>query len=166
MTDSPFSNRLRRTLARLDAVPSPVRAWARSVAIGRTIHFVGTAGVRVESVEERTVEVSLANAKRVQNHIGTVHAAAVALVAETATGLAVGMNVHDGAAPVLKSMRVDYLRRSSGGLRAVAQLAPEDAERMRAEDRGEVVVPVTVTDDEGAEPVACEMTWAWTPRRR
>lgn len=97
-----FSNRPRRTLARLDAVPGPVRDAVRTFVVGRTIRFVGTAGLRIERIDDREVEVSLSNAGRVRNHVGDLHAAATALAAETATGLAVGTNVHDGAVPVLK----------------------------------------------------------------
>ena len=145
--------------------PAPFRDRVRSLVVGRTIRFVGTAGVRVEALGDRQVTASLPNAGRVQNHIGGVHAAATALLAETATGLAVGLNVHDGATPVLKSMRVDYVRPAEGGVRAVATLSEADSGRLRTEPRGEVTVPVTVTDDAGPEPVACEMVWAWTPRR-
>lgn len=160
-----FSNRTRRTLARLDAVPAPLRSRVRSFVIGRTIRFVGTAGLSIDEIGDRRVVVSVPNRASVQNHIGTVHAAAMALLAETATGLAVGLNVHDGAVPVLKSMQIDYVRRASGGLTAVAELPDADAQRLRTELRGEVVVPVAVTDANGETPIQCAMTWAWTPRR-
>ncbi len=160
-----FSNRLRRTLSRLDVVPGPLRAAARTLALGRAIRFVGTAGAKIDRLEELSVAVTIPDRVRVHNHIGGLHAAALALAAETATGLAVGMNVHDGAVPVLKSMRVDYQRRAAGGVQAVATLTRADAERMRADPRGEVTVPVVVTDESGEQPIECEMQWAWTPRR-
>ena len=160
-----FSNRLSRTLARLDAVPAPLRGAARTFAIGRAVRFAGTAGAQIDRMDDLTVAVTIPDRGRVHNHIGGLHAAALALAAETATGLAVGMNVHDGAVPVLKSMRVDYVRRATGGVQAVATLSPADAERLRADPRGELTVPVVVTDESGAQPVECEMRWAWTPRR-
>ena len=33
-------------------------------------------------------------------------------------------------------------------------------------DKGEVVVPVTVTDASGEEPIQCEFIWAWVPSQR
>ena len=36
-------------------------------------------------------------------------------------------------------------------------------ESMRASDKGEVTVQVTVTDEAGTQPVECEFTWAWIP---
>ena len=42
------------------------------------------------------------------------------------------MQVRDDALPLLKSMRVDYLRVARGDLRAVAALRPEQAELVSA----------------------------------
>ena len=155
---------MRRTLAKLESMPSWLQPKLRSWAIGRTIPFVATAGLNIEALEETRLIVTVDNSKKVQNHIGTVHAAASALLAETATGLVVGMNVHDGAIPLMKSMKIDYVRRAQGGLKAVAELTQANAERLRTEDKGDVIVPVHVTDESGAEPIVCEMTWAWIPK--
>jgi hypothetical protein len=27
-------------------------------------------------------------------------------------------------------------------------------------------VPVSITDESGAEPIQCEMVWAWVPKKR
>ena len=32
--------------------------------------------------------------------------------------------------------------------------------------QGSIVVPVTVTDGEGHEPIKATMTWAWVPKTR
>lgn len=162
----PFDNSMRRALRRLDRFPKGLAARLRSFVLGRTVRFVGTAGLVIEVISPEQVVVRIDNRRPVQNHIGTIHAAAMALLAETATGFAVGMHVHDGAVPVIKHMGVDYLRRAKGGLRAVARLSPEDQKRLHEDERGEVLVPVTVTDSEGQEPIRCEMVWAWTARRR
>lgn len=59
---------------------------------------------------------------RVQNHIKGVHACGMALLAESATGAAFGMNLPDEALPLLKSMSIDYVRVAKGDLRAIATL--------------------------------------------
>ena len=159
-----FSNNMRRTLAKLESMPDWLQPKLRSWAIGRTIPFVATAGLKIEALEETRLVVTVDNVKNVQNHIRTVHAAASALLAETATGLVVGMNVHDGAIPLMKSMKIDYVRRAQGGLKAVAELSESEARRLQTEEKGDLVVPVRVTDESGAEPIVCEMTWAWIPK--
>jgi len=158
------STRLSRAIARVDAVPAPFRTWARSFAIGRVIPFVGTAGLSVERLDPERCVILLANRRRVQNHIGGVHATATALLAETATGMAVGMHLPDGKLPLLKSMAVRYLKRAEGAVRAEAWLPPTDVARMQTEDKGDVLVPVIVTDEAGTVTVECEMRWAWITR--
>jgi hypothetical protein len=101
-----------------------------------------------------------------RNHIGGVHAAAMALLAETATGAVFGMNVPDSALPLLKIMHVAYGRRAVGGLTAIASLTPEQIERIGREEKGDVVVSCVVTDESGQSPITATMTWAWVPKVR
>ena len=107
----------------------------------------------------------LKNKKKVRNHIGTLHAAASALVAETATGMALGMHIPDNKIPVLKTMHVNYLKRSKGGLTAEASLSDEQIEALHNEDKGSFVINCQVVDESGNNPIACQMEWAWTPKR-
>lgn len=165
MSDA-FDNRLRRTLRRLERLPRALSAPLRSWLVGRAIPFVGTAGVALERIAEDEVIAVLANRRRVRNHIGGVHAAAMALLAETASGIVLGMNVPDERVPLIVHLGVDYLERAHGGLRAVARLAPADIARVRSEERGQLDVPVEVSDESGAQPIRCHMRWAWVTRRR
>ena len=115
---TPKPNRLARSLAPIEGLPAAVRVAARSFMVGRVVKFVGTAGLRIEELTTERAVVVVPNRTRVQNHIGGVHAAAMALVAETATGFVLGMNLPDDKLPLIKWMRVDYKRRAEGGLRA------------------------------------------------
>ena len=160
------ANKLARIVENLKKLPAGMDMAAISFAIGKLVKFAGTSGVEFVALSSSTVHVRIRNRKKVQNHIGSVHAAAMALLAETATGIVVGMNVPDGRTPVIKTMKVDYLKRAKGDMEAIATLTPEDIERIRSTEKGDIVVPVKVTDAEGKEPIACEMTWAWVPKRR
>ncbi|CAM9910760.1 unnamed protein product, partial [Phaeothamnion confervicola] len=103
---------------------------------------------------------------QVQNHIGGVHACGMALASETATGVVVAMNVPDSHVMVIKSMKVEFKKRAVGNLTAVATLTPQQVEEVRSTDKGDTVVDVVVTDEEGKRPIECEMVWAWIPKRR
>ncbi len=161
-----FQNALTRNLARLSFVPATLRPSIISRLLGKFVPYVGTSGLLYESLKFEEVVVSIRNRRPVQNHIGGVHAAAVALLAETASGFVVGMNLPDDRLPLIKSLQVDYIRRSQGGLRAVARLNADQIHRLRNEDRGEVEVLTTVTDENGDQPVQCRMLWAWVPKKR
>ena len=159
-------NRLARTLGQLDRVPAVARPWARNLVLRRAVPFTGTAGLQYVEMTPQRVEVAVANQRRVQNHIHGVHAAAMTLLAETATGMVVGMNVRDDCLPLAKELKVAFKKRAQGALRAVATLTDDQRALMQQSDKGEVQVQVTVTDESGAEPVQCEFTWAWIPSSR
>ena len=152
-----------RTLAKLDHIPAFVRPWLRNKVMGRAVPFTGTAGLNYVQMAPERVEIAVANVRRVQNHIEGVHAAAMALLAETATGMVVGMNVRDDCLPLAKTMRVDFKRRAQGGLRAVATLSDAQRALMQQTDKGEVSVAVQVSDASGEQPIQCEFIWAWIP---
>ena len=156
-------NRLERQLERLAEVPAFARPWFRSVVLRRAVPFTGTAGLDFLQVNRERVEIGLRNEKRVQNHIGGIHASAMNLVAETATGMLVGMNVRDDCIPLAREMKMVFVNRATGSMRAVATLTAAQQALMQASDKGEVNVRVTVTDETGIEPVECEFVWAWVP---
>ncbi len=162
----PALNRFSKIMSRIDKLPRPLRTRARSILVGRVVKFVGTARLDIEELTRERAVVSVKNRGRVQNHIGGVHAAAMALLAETATGFVVGMNVPDDRVPVIKSMHVQFAKRATGSLRAVAELTLEQIEAIASTEKGEARVKVSVTDEAGVEPIACEMVWAWTPKKR
>lgn len=158
------ANRLVRTLAKVDALPAPLRRPARNLALRRAVPFTGTAGLDFVTMTPAETEIAIANKRRVQNHINGVHAAATALLAETATGMVFGMNVRDDCIPLCKSMKVDFTKLATGSLRARARLTEAQRAEIVREPRGQVTVAVVVTDEAGANPVECEFVWAWKPK--
>jgi acyl-coenzyme A thioesterase PaaI-like protein len=159
-------NRLTRQLAKIDRVPAPLRTWVRSRVLGRVVPLTGTNNLRYEVMTPEHVVVSIANRKHVRNHIGGVHAMASSLAAETATGMIVGMNVRDDCTPVVKSIGLQFVKRGQGAMRAEARLSPEQRRLITSTEKGAVVVPVTITDESGNQPITCEFIWAWVPNVR
>lgn len=149
-TTSKFSKRVRNAL------------WSR--AFGRVVPMVGTAKVQYLEMLPNKVVVQLANHKAMQNHIGQIHACAMALIAETATGFVTAMNVPDTAIVLIKSFKVDFKRPTKGAMTAVATLTAEQQQLMQSTDKGETLVAVSVTDESNEEPIQCEMLWAWVSK--
>ena len=156
-------NRLERQLERLSEVPAFARPWFRSVVMRRAVPFTGTAGLNFLQMTPSLVEIGVKNQKKVQNHIEGIHASAMNLLAETATGMVVGMNVRDDCIPLAKELKMVFKKRATGDMRAVATLTDEQRALMQASDKGEVNVSVVVTDEAGVHPVECEFLWAWIP---
>jgi acyl-coenzyme A thioesterase PaaI-like protein len=160
------SNNMSRIVAKLSFLPPNVRSSVISGIFGRVVPYVGTSGLRYEELSQERVVVSIRNRRPVQNHIKGVHAAAMALLAETASGFLVGMNLSDDKLPLIKTLKVDYLKRTKGDMRAVATLSEEQKQQIYHQPKGEVSVSVIVTDESGEEPIRCEMLWAWVPKKR
>lgn len=159
-------NQLSRNVAKFQRVPAFMRTWVTSFALGKIVPLVGTAGLCFEEISHERVVVTMRNQRKVQNHIKGIHAAGMALLAETATGFCVGMNLPDDKLPLIKTLKVDYLKRAQGDMKAVAQLRPEQIRQILTQEKGEVTVPVSITDQSGQEPIQCEMVWAWVPKQR
>ncbi len=128
--------------------------------------MVGSAKIRYQEISAAKVVVSMANHKAMQNHIGQIHACAMALLAETATGFVTAMNVPDSAVVLIKSLKVDFKRPTKGGMTAVATLTPEQQQLMQSSEKGETLVQVIVTDESGEAPIQCEMLWAWIAKNQ
>lgn len=130
------------------------------------VKFAGTTGVKLESVNNNHAKLVLKNRKKIQNHIGGIHAIAAGVLAESATGIAFGMNVPDTKVPLLKSLTIHFKRRMQGDLSAYATMSEAQIDLVKSEDKGDMLIPVTITDESGEEPIECVMEWAWVTKRK
>ncbi len=96
-----IENKMYRSLGRLNKLPASWREAVQTRLMGRFVPLLGTAGLRFEHISREQVRVSVRNRRAVQNHIGGVHACAMALLAETATGFATQMNTPDEKSAIL-----------------------------------------------------------------
>lgn len=159
-------NQLSRLVGTLNKLPNGLRVWALSVIIGRIVRFAGTAGTKVLKLTPNECVILMRNKKKVQNHIGSVHAAAMALMAESATGFITGLSVPDNRILVIRNLELEYVRRASGDMTAIASFNDEQVAFIKNTEKGEIEVPVTITDSTGEETVKARMVWAWTPKKR
>lgn len=159
-------NKLSKIISNVYKLPEFMRVKALSTLFGTTVKFTGTTGIKVEELTNSHSIVTLKNKKSVQNHIGSVHAVASVLIAESATGYLIGMNISDECVPVIKTIKADYVKRAKGDMRAEASLTKEQIKDIQSSTKGETVVKVKVTDAENKEPILMEMVWAWTPKKR
>lgn len=125
------------------------------------VKLVGTCKIDIKDTDLQTVTFFVKNRKKVQNHIGSVHAATMALLAESATGFVVGVNLPGDKLPLIKSMNLKYIKRAYGDMQAVATLSDEQIDMLQTQAKGDFLVDVKVTDESGEEPVLAEMHWAW-----
>ena len=158
------TNRLSKLVKATSKLPKGIRSTLWSKAFGRVVPMVGSANIRYLEVSHAKVVVKIENHRAMQNHIGQIHACAMALIAETATGFVTGMNVPDSCIVLIKSFKIDFKRPSKGAMIATATLTDEQQKLMQGTEKGETLVSVRVTDESGEEPIQCEMLWAWVSK--
>lgn len=159
------NNLLQKAVGVVNKLPERYRPFVLSLIMGTAVKFAGTAKIRVEKLTADECIITLKNRKKVQNHIGSVHAAAAALIAESATGFMTALSISDDRLIILKSMSLQYTRRSSGNMKAVARLSEEDLAFINNTPKGDLKVPVTITDETGEETITAEIIWAWTLKK-
>lgn len=161
-----FSNQFTRSLDKLNFLPEGKRPSVFAFGFGKMVKLFGTAKLTFREVSPSKVVVHCKNRKRVQNHIGGVHAAAMALTVESATGVVFGQNVPDACLPLCKTMNINYKRIAKGDVTATATLTDEQIAEIRSKEKGEVTVAVELVDADGNVPIEAELVWAWVPKKR
>ena len=167
-TLKPISNQFSKLLSVTKYLPASARSSILSKAFGKVVPYVGTTGIYYETVDPNQVVVSLNNNKTVQNHIGSIHAVAITLLAETATGFILGLNLPSDRILLIKSYSVNFYRPiKKGQIAAVASLSDEQRLDILNTPKGEMVIPCVIHDresDSDRDPIVVEMTWAWIPK--
>lgn len=158
-------NPLRKFVDKVNTYPSWLSAKLMTWVFRYKVKLAGTTGIEVLQTDGKTAAFRQKNKRKAQNHIGSVHAAAMALLAESCTGFIVGINLPGDKLPLIKRMDLNYVKRATGDMTAVASLTDEQIVLMQTAEKGEIKVKVTVTDATGIEPMECEMIWAWVAKR-
>lgn len=158
-------NPLRKFVDKVNTYPSWLSAKLMTWVFRYKVKLAGTTGIEVLYTDGKTATYRQKNRRKAQNHIGSVHAAAMALLAESCTGFIVGINLPGDKLPLIKRMDLNYVKRATGDMTAVASLTDEQIALMQTAEKGEVNVKVKVTDAKGVVPIECEMIWAWVAKR-
>lgn len=160
------NNQLNKFASKVLTYPSWLSMRILTWVFRYKVKLVGTTKIQILDTDLKSATFYVKNRTKVRNHIGQVHAATMALLAESATGFVVGLNLPDNKLPLIKTMNLNYVRRSLGDMKAVALVTEEQVSQMQSEDKGDIMVQVTVTDESGEQPIICEMNWAWITKNK
>ncbi len=98
--------------------PLPGGKWLFSKLIGFVIPYTGSVQPRVVSLQPGHAVVNLHDRRRVRNHLKSIHAIALANLAEFTTGLATLSGMPPATRAILTGLEVEYHKKARGTLRA------------------------------------------------
>lgn len=153
------SERLAQLWDRCARVPGG--RWAFSRILGMMIPYTGSIGARVEALQPGHARVTLRDRRAVRNHLGSIHALAIANLGEVTSGLATILALPPGTRSIVTELSIDYLKKARGALMAESRVsvpasisAPTD-----------VVVTTEITDAAGDAVARTRVRWRLAPSR-
>lgn len=128
--------------------------WLFSRLIGLAVPYSGSIGARVESLRPGRAVLSLRDRRAVRQHLGSVHAIALANLAELSSGMAMLSSLAPDVRGIVTGITVTYHAKARGWLTATGTASPPTVTGpVEAEARAEIT-------DESRQLVA-EATVTW-----
>ena len=147
-----IAQRLQKTWRRFSSFPGG--RWLFSRALGVWVPYSGSIKADIRVLEPGKACVVLPDRRRVRNHLGSVHAIALANVGEMVTGLALMAGLPENGRLILVGLDVQYGKKARGPLTAsCACTLPE-----RAEER-DCVLESTIQNAHGDVVATVRATW-------
>lgn len=138
--------------------PLPGGRWLFSRLLRLMNRYSGAVGATVEVLEPGFCRLTLRDRPAVRNHLASVHAIALANIAEMASGLAMLASLPDTARGIPNRITIEYTKKARGLLTAEARCVLPDV----AVD-GEHDFTSTVTDAAGDVVARATVRWRLGP---
>lgn len=127
--------------------------------MGRAAPYTGSIGALVQQIEPGRTVVTLRDRRRIRNHLHSVHALALANLAEVASGLAMLTAAGDDTRGIVTSLTIRYHHKARGTLTATGTASPP-----HVTGPAESIAHADIHDAEGVLVADADVTWRLAPR--
>lgn len=152
-------NPIREAWDRLHALPGGTRLFSRLV--GMMAPYTGSVGAHVVELTRGRSRVELRDRRAVRNHLRSIHAVALANLAELTGNITVAYALPDDARFIVAGMSIEYLKKARGTITGVCEVElPDTSERI------EIEVPVHMFDQAGDEVARATLRSLLGPKKQ
>ena len=148
---------IREGWQRLQGLPGGPRLFDR--LLGLAIPYTGALGAEVLSLESGRARVRLRDRRGVRNHLDSIHAIALANLAELAGNLALVYTLPKDGRFIVKALAIEYLKKARGNIVAECRCEP-----ILSAERREYELRVLLTDTTGTLVAQARLTTLVSPR--
>jgi acyl-coenzyme A thioesterase PaaI-like protein len=139
--------RAHRALRRL-----PGGRWLFTQLVKWMIPYTGSVNPRVEVLEPGYARISIRQRRRLEQHLGSIHAVALMNLAEFASGAAMSTALPPGYRGIVTKMSIEYFKKARGTITAESRPAlpdlthetEHDVQSELKNEAGEIVARATV----------------------
>jgi uncharacterized protein (TIGR00369 family) len=141
--------------------PLPGGKTLFSIVVGRIAPYTGSMGARVVELRPGYSRWELRDRRKVRNHLNSIHAVALANLAEVASGTAMLMTIPPGVRAIVTALSIEYLKKARGRLVAECRCEVPPV----TEEREQLVE--TIVRDQSEDVVArATVRWRLAPAAR
>ncbi len=134
--------------------------WLFAQLIRLGVPYSGSIGARVMAVAPGKSVVTLRDRRRVRNHLQSVHAVALANLAELSSGLAMLAALDPGVRGIPVAITIRYHRKARGLLTATGSASPPDVREPVT-----AIAHADIHDGRGELVADADVTWQLDTRR-
>lgn len=128
--------------------------WLFSRLIGLAVPYSGSIGARVESVEPGRAVLTLRERRSVRQHLGAVHAIALANLAELSSGMAMLTALGPDTRGIVTEFTISYHKKARGVLRALGTAQPP-----QVDEPTESIARAEIHDEAGDLVAEARVRW-------
>jgi acyl-coenzyme A thioesterase PaaI-like protein len=131
-----------------------------SYLAGKFVPYTGSIDARVNVLEPGYAEITMKERRKLQNHLNSIHAIALANLAEYAGNLALLAGLPDDARFIVKSFEIEYVKKARGVITAKSKPGIIESSEEKAYQ-----VEVNLYDESGDVVTICQLQTLVGPKK-